>query len=314
MRRAIVWLGAGLIWLALAACLPAATPPPVFTSAPTLTPAPTVTPPPTATPRPCERPPAPDAGPAYCQTCQPPGGWALPAGPAPLCTYRVVQAFPHDPEAFTQGLVYLAGELYEGTGLNGRSSLRRVALESGAVQQRLDLPGDYFGEGVAVLGDRIFQLTWQNRVGFVYDRRSFTQLQTFAYSTEGWGLTHDGQRLILSDGTATLYFLDPATLAVTGQVAVADAGTPVVRLNELEYINGLVYANLWQTDRIARIDPATGQVVSWIDLTGLLPPEDRQQPVDVLNGIAYDEAADRLFLTGKLWPKLFEVKLRAGGP
>jgi glutamine cyclotransferase len=316
MPKHIHWSGLGLILLALAAaCVPApagAYPQPAFTRAPTLTPAPTVTPPPTATPRPCERPPAPEAGPAFCQTCRPPGGWSLPAGPAPICAYRVVSAFPHDPEAFTQGLVYLDGELYEGTGLNGRSSLRRVDLATGAVQQRVDLPGEHFGEGVAVLGERIFQLTWQSRLGFVYDRVSFSQLRTFAYTTEGWGLTHDGERLIMSDGTAALYFLDPATLTVTGQVTVMDAGAPVLRLNELEYINGLVYANIWQTDRVARIDPATGQVASWIDLAGLLPAEDRLQPVDVLNGIAYDEAADRLFVTGKLWPRLFEVRLRAG--
>lgn len=266
---------------------------------------------PAAAPSACAQPAAGDAGPAACQTCAPAGGWPTPAGAAPVCAYTVVRTFPHDPQAFTQGLVYLEGELYEGTGLNGRSELRRVALTTGAVVQRAALPAEHFGEGVAVLGDRIFQLTWQSRIGFVYERASLQLRQTFAYETEGWGLTHDGRRLIMSDGTAALYFLDPATLRITGQVAVSDQGQPVTRLNELEYIHGLVYANVWQTDRIARIDPDTGRVVSWLDLAGLLPAADRAQPVDVLNGIAYDAAGDRLFVTGKLWPTLFEITLRA---
>ncbi|MFL5803187.1 MAG: glutaminyl-peptide cyclotransferase, partial [Roseiflexaceae bacterium] len=167
----------------------------------------------------------------------------------------------------------------------------------------------YFGEGITIFGDKILQLTWQSQVGFVYDKASFEQIGEFHYSTEGWGLTHDGTRLIMSDGTATLHFLDPQTLQETGTLDVYDNNGPVVRLNELEYINGEVYANIWQTDRIARISPQTGQVLGWINLTGLLGPEDRQQPVDVLNGIAYDAAGDRLFVTGKLWPKLFEIKL-----
>ena len=257
------------------------------------------------TPAPCAAPPT-----DLCQTCRPAGGWPTPAGPAPVCAYAVAADYPHDPAAFTQGLVWLDGELIEGTGLYGRSSLRRVDPVTGRVQQQVDLAAEYFGEGVAVLGDRIFHLTWQNRRGFIYDRASMELQRSFEYLTEGWGLTHDGQRLILSDGTATLYFLDPVTLAVTGQVAVTDGGEPVARLNELEYINGLVYANVWQTDRIARLDPATGRVVSWIDLAGLLPAADQAQPVDVLNGIAYDAAADRLLVTGKLWPKLFEITLR----
>lgn len=247
-----------------------------------------------------------------CQTCAPAGGWPVPAGPAPVCAYTVVQAYPHDRGAFTEGLVFVDGGFYESTGLNGASTLRRVALATGQVQQQVKLSGQYFGEGAAVFGDRIYQLTWQSGLGFVYDRAKLTQTQTFTYTTEGWGLTHDGRRLIMSDGTPTLYFRDPQTLAVTGQVTVTDNGTPVSQLNELEYINGLVYANVWQTDRLARIDPATGRVLSWIDLTGLLPAADRAQPVDVLNGIAYDAAADRLFVTGKWWPKLFEITLRAG--
>lgn len=316
MPRRLHRLGLGLALLTLAsACAsapPAARPAPTSTRAPAPTPAPTVTPPPTATPHPCELPPAPEAGPAFCQTCRPPGGWALPEGPAPICAYRVVGAFPHDPDAYTQGLVYLAGELYEGTGLNGRSSLRRVQLETGEVVQRVEVPSEHFGEGIAVLGDRVYQLTWRSQLGFVYDRATFTRLRTFTYPTEGWGLTHDGRRLIMSDGSATLRFLDPETLAETGQVEVRDGETPIVRLNELEYIHGLVYANVWQTDRIARIDPATGRVVSWIELAGLLPEAERpDNPDAVLNGIAYDPEADRLFVAGKLWPKLFEIELRS---
>ncbi|MFH1086890.1 MAG: glutaminyl-peptide cyclotransferase [Chloroflexota bacterium] len=223
--------------------------------------------------------------------------------------YRVVRAYPHDPAAFTQGLVYADGVLYEGTGLVGRSSLRRVVLETGAVPQYLALEPPYFGEGIALWKERIVQLTWQSRVGFLYDRATFARLRSFAYLTEGWGITHDGSRLIMSDGTAILRFWDPDTLAETGQVRVHDGATPVARLNELEYVRGLVYANVWQTDRIACIDPRTGRVRAWIDLTGLLGPEDRTEPVDVLNGIAFDAAGDRLFVTGKLWPKLFEIAL-----
>jgi glutamine cyclotransferase len=206
--------------------------------------------------------------------------------------------------------VYVDGVLYEGTGLNGRSSLRRVDLESGKVLQRRDLAREYFGEGIAVFGKRIIQLTWQSRVGFVYDRESFALQRQFSYRTEGWGLTHDGKSLIMSDGTATLRWLDPETFAETRSVVVRDQNGPVVRLNELEYIRGEIYANIWQTDRIARIDPQTGRVTGWIDLRGLLSLEDRQSSdADVLNGIAYDAANDRLFVTGKLWPKLFEIEL-----
>ncbi|MDX1522172.1 MAG: glutaminyl-peptide cyclotransferase [Anaerolineae bacterium] len=231
----------------------------------------------------------------------------------PVFSYNVVNSYPHDAGAFTQGLVYQDEIFYEGTGLHGQSSLRKVDPETGQVLEILDLAGEYFGEGIAIFDDKIYQLTWQSRVGFVYDKNSFELLQEFSYPTEGWGLTHDGQRLIMSDGTDTLYFLDPITLERVGQVAVQAQGQPVVRLNELEYINGEVYANIWQTDRIARIDPATGEVTAWIDLSGLLPPEDRTQPVDVLNGIAYQPDTDRLFVTGKLWPKLFEIELVPAG-
>jgi glutamine cyclotransferase len=217
---------------------------------------------------------------------------------------------PHDPQAFTQGLDFADGVLYEGTGLYGASSLRRVELDSGRVLQQHDLDAAYFGEGISVLGDRIYQLTWQNGVGFVYDRESFQPVQQFSYPTEGWGLTHDGEQLILSDGTATLYFLDPATLQETGRVTVTLAGERVTRLNELEYVDGKVLANVWQTDSVLRIDPATGQVDAIYDFSGLLsqaPPF--TGTVDVLNGIAFEEQSGRLFVTGKLWPALFEVEL-----
>lgn len=235
------------------------------------------------------------------------------ANPVPVYTYEVVNTYPHDPNAFTQGLVYADGALFEGTGLNGRSSLREVDLTTGGVQRQVDLPDQFFGEGITLFNDRIFQLTWKSQEGFVYDATTFEQLDTFTYPTEGWGLTHDDTQLIMSDGTSTLHFLDPQSLQETGRVTVRYGDQPVVRLNELEYIDGEVYANIWQTNYIARIDPHTGQVVGWIDLTGLLPPADMTQPVDVLNGIAYDAAHGRLFVTGKLWPKLFEIDLLHAG-
>jgi glutamine cyclotransferase len=231
------------------------------------------------------------------------------AEPAPVYGYRIIHAYPHDPDAFTQGLVVEDGVFYEGTGLWGRSTLRRVDLETGAVLQNYELPAEYFGEGITVLGNKIFQLTWQSHIGFVYDKKTFEQLEQFFYPTQGWGLTHDGERLIMSDGTPLLHFLDPSSLEEIGQVVVRDRGGPVFDLNELEYIHGEVWANVWQTDRIARIDPDSGQVLGWIDLSGLLSPEDLTQPVDVLNGIAYDPETDRLFVTGKLWPRLFEIEL-----
>ena len=229
---------------------------------------------------------------------------------APAYGFNVVRAYPHDREAFTQGLAFDdQGTLYEGTGQRGQSSLRRVELSSGAVLRRHDLPTSLFGEGITVLGDRIIQLTWQAGRAFVYDKASFSVLREFTYRTQGWGLTHDGHRLIMSDGTATLYFLNPDTFAETARLTVRDHRGPVIRLNELEYVRGEILANIWQTDRIARIDPRTGHVTGWIDLTGLLQSGDRRQPVDVLNGIAYDPRTDRLFVTGKWWPKLFEITL-----
>jgi glutamine cyclotransferase len=231
------------------------------------------------------------------------------ASAVPVYGYRIVNVYPHDPEAFTQGLVFQDGIFYEGTGLWGESTLRKVDLESGEVLQLYSLPPEFFGEGITIFGERVIQLTWQEETGFVYDKESFEWLETFTYTTEGWGITHDGTRLIMSDGTATLYFWDPETFGETGRVQVYDEEGPVVRLNELEYIQGLVYANIWLTDFVAIIDPQSGQVTAYIDLGGLLAPEDRDGQVDVLNGIAYDAVGDRLFVTGKWWPKLFEIDL-----
>lgn len=228
----------------------------------------------------------------------------------PVYSYKVLKTFPHDPGAFTQGLVYYKDNiLYEGTGMWGESSLRKVELETGRVLQIHRLPDEIFGEGIVVWKEKIIQLTWQHRKGFVYDRETFTLLKEFSYPTEGWGITHDGSRLIMSDGSATLFVWDPETLQEIGRIEVRDDKGPVVRLNELEYINGLIYANVWQTDRIAIIRPDDGRVVGWIDLSGLLKPEDRTSKVDVLNGIAYDAQGDRLFVTGKYWPKLFQIQI-----
>ncbi|MBX3010360.1 MAG: glutaminyl-peptide cyclotransferase [Caldilineaceae bacterium] len=230
--------------------------------------------------------------------------------PAPRrYTYEVVQSFPHDPQAFTQGLLFDEGLLYEGTGLYGRSSLRRVDLTSGTVLTTVTLPERFFGEGITIVGDQLYQLTWREQTGFIYDKTTFKLLQEFTYPTEGWGITFDGTRLIMSDGTARLYFWDPVTLADVGFLDVYDDQGPVTQLNELEYIEGEIFANIWQTDRIARIDPSSGAVVGWIDLTGLLPEAERTVATDVLNGIAYLPAEKQLFVTGKLWPRLFEIRL-----
>jgi glutaminyl-peptide cyclotransferase len=228
--------------------------------------------------------------------------------PTPVDRYRVVHVYPHDPTAFTQGLVFRDGVLYEGTGLNGRSSIRKVKLETGEVLQSRALGAEHFGEGIAVWKSRIVQLTWRSQVGFVYDLATFTPQRSFQYTGEGWGLTHDGSRLIESDGSAVLRFWNPDTFAEERRLTVTD-GAPVERLNELEYVRGEIYANVWQTNRLARIDPVTGRVKRWIDLTGLLPAADRHAEVDVLNGIAYDAVRRRLFVTGKLWPKLFEIEI-----
>jgi glutamine cyclotransferase len=224
-------------------------------------------------------------------------------------TYKIVHAYPHDPQAYTQGLIYLDGHLYESTGLNGRSSLRMVDLESGRIQQQIPIPGKYFAEGLTNWGSTLVQLTWLAHTGFVYDRFSFRQLRTFHYDGEGWGLAQDGRNLILSDGTSTLRFLDPQTFRVVRSIVVKDGASPVTELNELEFVHGEIYANVWHTDRIARISPANGKVLGWIDLSGLLAAGQVSDPEAVLNGIAYDAAHNRLFVTGKLWPKLFEIEV-----
>jgi len=223
-------------------------------------------------------------------------------------TYTIINTYPHDTNAFTEGLVYSDGFLYEGTGINGDSSLRRVNLTTGTVQQQVTLPSQYFGEGITIVENKIVQLTWQSHIGFIYDKTTFALFGNFSYTTEGWGLTFDGKHLIMSDGTDNLYFLDPATFQRTGQVAVHDGNTTIVNINELEYVNGDVYANIWLTNTIAIINPQTGQVKGWINLTGL-PSEQNPNPNAVLNGIAYDQANNRLFVTGKDWPILYQIKL-----
>lgn len=222
--------------------------------------------------------------------------------------YKIVAQYPHDPMAFTQGLVYDKGGLFESTGLNGHSTLRQVDLKTGRALKSVRVAETYFAEGLAMWGDQLVQLTWRSGVGFVYDKRNFEQIREFRYEGEGWGLTQDGKSLIMSDGTSTLRFLDPQTFAVVKTVDVMDMGKPVTELNELEYVKGEIYANIWKTNRIVRISPRDGKVTGWIDLEGLLPKSDAEN-ADVLNGIAYDPDGDRLFVTGKLWPKMFQIEL-----
>ena len=225
-------------------------------------------------------------------------------------SYEIVNTWPHDRDAYTQGLLFHEGNLLESTGQEGRSSLRRVELETGKVIQRVDLPYEYFAEGLTLMGGKLYQLTWQHQKGFIYDAATFDKLGEFNYFGEGWGLTHDGESLILSDGTNRLRFLDPVTFQVKRTINVSDQGAPVNQLNELEFVKGQILANVWHQDRIARIDPQTGQVTGWISLSGLMPPSQLSNEEAVLNGIAYDAKDDRLFVTGKLWPKLFEVRIK----
>lgn len=246
---------------------------------------------------------------AVSAQAQAPARQASPALAAPVYGYDIVNTYPHDREAFTQGLIFKDGFLFESTGLNGRSSLRKVRLDTGEVVQRQNVDRAHFAEGLTDWGDRLLQLTWTTNVGFVYDISSFRVARTFTYPGEGWGLTHDDARLIMSDGTPSLRFLDPSTFRETGRLVVRDAGRNVDDLNELEWVGDQIYANVWLTDRIAIINPGSGSVTAWIDLAGLLPARDRAG-VDVLNGIAYDAARDRLFVTGKLWPRLFEIRIR----
>lgn len=241
------------------------------------------------------------SGPAACG--------APPPASAPEYSYRVIKAYPHDTTAFTQGLVYLNGYLYESTGWNGQSSLRKVRIETGEVLQRINLSPEYFGEGIAILNNEIVQLTWQAQKGFVYNLSDFRLLREFYYTGEGWGLTTYGRDFLMSDGSAELRVLDGRTLREKRQIKVRDGSLPITQLNELEMVNGQLFANVWQTDRIARISPQSGKVLGWIDLQGLLGPMYRLRSDAVLNGIAYDPAGKRLFVTGKLWPRLFEIQL-----
>lgn len=228
--------------------------------------------------------------------------------PATQYTYKIVNAWPHDTNAFTQGLIFTNGIFFEGTGLAGQSTLRRVELATGKVLQQIALRPEYFGEGLALLGGKLFQLTWKHGKGFVYDAETFRFEREFRYEGEGWGLTTDGVHLILSQGTDRIRFLDPATAEVKRTLRVTHQGQPVTQLNELEFVEGEIFANLWPTETVARIDPATGHVTGIVDFRGLLTPDEGRK-TDVLNGIAYDAAEKRLFVTGKWWPKLFEVRL-----
>ena len=233
---------------------------------------------------------------------------AAPAEPA-RWGFKVVKEYPHDPGAFTQGLVWKDGHLYESTGLVGRSTLRQVRLEDGKVLRSVPIPPGQFGEGIALWGDEILSITWQNGVGHRWDRATFRRKGSFRYQGEGWGLASDGQSIVMSDGTATLRYFDPATMEEKGRLLVTAAGRPVTRLNELEYVKGELFANVWMTSLIARIDPATGNVTGWIDLAPLAAKWSRGDTDSVLNGIAYDSAGDRLFVTGKNWERLFEIDL-----
>ena len=227
----------------------------------------------------------------------------------PIHSYEVVHSFPHDPGAFTQGLQYHDGHLYESTGLRGRSSLRQVELETGRVLRRVNLPDRYFGEGLAIVGNRIYQLTWKSETGFIFDLETFQRIGQFAYEGEGWGLAYDGTHLIMSAGTSRLRFMDPDGFNVVRTLEITADGVPVENLNELAWIEGTIWANLFRTDRLALIDPVSGEVRAWVDLAGILDRRHVTGPVDVLNGIAYDAGSGRIFVTGKWWPRLFEIRV-----
>jgi glutamine cyclotransferase len=232
----------------------------------------------------------------------------------PVYGYEIVHTYPHDPAAFTEGLFYLNGFLYESTGLERQSSIRKVALETGQVVQKVDVPPEFFGEGIVNWKTRLFSLTWKNQVGFVYDLATLKVRRRFAYNGEGWALTQDGKRLIMSDGTPELRFLDPETLKETGRISVSYDGKAVHNVNELEWVKGRIYANVWQTDVMVMINPASGEITGVVNLAGLLSPEEHLHGTDsVLNGIAYDATHDRLFVTGKNWPKLFEIRVLPAG-
>ncbi len=260
-------------------------------------PTPTTTPLPSQTPTPT----APTSSPTTLPTPT-----SSTAGGPTMYTYTVVNTYPHDTAAFTQGLVFDGGVFFESTGGYGASSLRQVDVESGHVTRYYLLPEEYFGEGLTLVNGSLIQLTWQNKLGFVYDKVTFDVAGNFSVSTEGWGLTYDGNRLILSDGSSNLYFLDPTTFQRIGQISVRDGNTAIANLNELEYVNGDVYANIWLQQKIAIINPQTGQVKGYIDLTGIYQASSLDS---VLNGIAYDSQNDRLYVTGKNWPNLYEIKI-----
>jgi glutaminyl-peptide cyclotransferase len=233
------------------------------------------------------------------------------ADDVPVYGYTVVHTYPHDTNAYTEGLFWLDGHLYESTGNVGQSSIRKVDLDSGEVVQILRVPPPWYGEGIVAWKERLYELTWQTGVGFIYDLKTLKKLGEFSYPGEGWALTRDDKRIYMSDGTGTIRVLDPDTLKQTGSINVTWDGHAVGNLNELEWVKGELYANLWLTDRIARIDPKTGDIVGFIDLAGLAPTDTRDPSNDVLNGIAYDARRDRLFVTGKRWPHVYEIRLTA---
>jgi glutaminyl-peptide cyclotransferase len=228
----------------------------------------------------------------------------------PKYGYEVLNIWEHDPHAFTQGLIFADGKLLESTGEEGRSSLRQVEMQTGKILKKVDVPAPYFAEGIALLNGKIYQLTWQHELGFIYDAQSLERVGDFKYEGEGWGLTTDGQSLIVSDGTNEIKFLDPASFKVTRTIRVTDKNTPIDQLNELEWVQGEIYANVWHDEKIAVINPQTGRVTAWVDLTGLIPEGELQDPEAVLNGIAYDQGGGRLLVTGKLWPRIFEIKVK----
>jgi glutaminyl-peptide cyclotransferase len=228
---------------------------------------------------------------------------------APVAGYKVIATYPHSTTSYTEGFFYLDGLFYEGTGIEGRSAVLAIQPETGKVMQRRDLPSEYFGEGIIDWGPNLYEWTWQSHICFVYDRFSLRPVKQFTYTGEGWGMTRTATEIITSDGTDTLRFRDPATFKETRHIAVKDGDKAIGQLNELEYIKGEIYANVWHSERIARISPRDGHVISWIDLTGILPADQKVDAESVLNGIAYDAKRDRLFVTGKQWPKIFEIKV-----
>jgi glutamine cyclotransferase len=252
---------------------------------------------------------------AFLSICLMAAAWvAVPVQAAPVSGYRVVARYPHSRASFTEGLFFAEGLFYEGTGLVGQSAVIATSPRTGKVVRRVELPAPYFGEGIVDWGPYIYEWTWQSHLGIVYDRATFKPLKRFSYDGEGWGMTRTPRLFITSDGTATLRFRDPATFKVVRSLTVKDDGVPVQQLNELEYVKGEILANVWMTDRIARISPVDGHVIGWIDLGGLLPPDQRTDDNAVLNGIAYDAAKDRLFVTGKLWPAIFEIRIAPARP